>query len=255
MFRRAVNMMDQRDIAGLTSHLQAHPDLARMRVHFDDGDYFGSPSLLAFIAENPIRTGHVAPKATDIAKVVIKAGASADSLEETLTLVSSGRLVREAGVQTDLITLLCTHGARAETAMLPALGHGEFTAVSALLAAGAPLDLPTAAATGKDIAPHLPQSGTLARHQALALAAQHGHAAAVTALLDAGEDPNRFNPDGCHAHSTPLHQAALAGHVAVVRALRSGGARSDMKDLAHNGTAADWARHAGHLALATELAP
>jgi hypothetical protein len=44
-------------------------------------------------------------------------------------------------------------------------------------------------------------------------------------LLDAGEDPNRY------PHSTPLHQAALAGHAEVVR-LRV--IRSQGQDLASN---------------------
>jgi uncharacterized protein (TIGR02246 family) len=50
----------------------------------------------------------------------------------------------------------------------------------------------------------------------------------VRLLLDAGEDPNRYNPDGLHSHSTPLHQAALAGHDAVVRLLVERGARLDI---------------------------
>jgi hypothetical protein len=49
------------------------------------------------------------------------------------------------------------------------------------------------------------------RHIALALACQHGKIEVVRLLPDAAEDPNRYNPVGFHAHSTPLHQAALAG--------------------------------------------
>jgi hypothetical protein len=36
-------------------------------------------------------------------------------------------------------------------------------------------------------------------------------------LLDAGEHPNRYNLEGNHPHSTPLHQAVLTGVEAVVR--------------------------------------
>ena len=63
------------------------------------------------------------------------------------------------------------------------------------------------------------------RHRALALAAQLGHVEIVRLLLDAGEDPDRYNPADSHAHTTPLHQAALAGHDAVVRLLVERGAR------------------------------
>jgi len=80
---------------------------------------------------------------------------------------------------------------------------------------------------------------------ALALASQLGHAEIVRLLLDAGEDPNRYNPVGCHSHSTPLHQAAWAGHMEVVRLLVKRAARLDLKDVLWHGTPTDWARHAG----------
>jgi ankyrin repeat protein len=68
---------------------------------------------------------------------------------------------------------------------------------------------------------------------------------AVRALLDAGEDPNRYNPPGTHSHSTPLHQAALAGHEEVVRLLIERGARLDIRDVLWQGTPVDWAQHEG----------
>jgi len=74
------------------------------------------------------------------------------------------------------------------------------------------------------------------RHRALALAAQHGHVEIVRLLLDAGEEPNRYNPEGNHSHSTPLHQAALAGHDAVVRLLVERSARLDIKDSIYQST-------------------
>jgi hypothetical protein len=41
----------------------------------------------------------------------------------------------------------------------------------------------------------------------------------VRLLLDAGEDPNRYNPVGGHSHTTPLHQAAGGGHWVFRRGL------------------------------------
>jgi ankyrin repeat protein len=61
------------------------------------------------------------------------------------------------------------------------------------------------------------------------------------------------NPVGFHAHSTPLHQAAFAGHFDVVRMLVERGARLDLKDILYDGTAADWAEHAGRDEIAEYL--
>src|SRR5207245_433758 len=83
------------------------------------------------------------------------------------------------------------------------------------------------------------------RHRALALAAQHGHVAIVGLLLDAGEDPNRYNPKGNHGHSTPLHQAVWSAHDAVVRLLVERGARLDIEDTIYEGTPLGWAIYGG----------
>jgi ankyrin repeat protein len=96
-----------------------------------------------------------------------------------------------------------------------------------------------------DAAHLLASAGAESRHCALALAAQHGHVEVVRLLLDAGEDPNRYNPDGNHSHSTPLHQAALAGHDAVVHLLVERGARLDIEDTLYQSTPVGWARYAG----------
>jgi ankyrin repeat protein len=64
-------------------------------------------------------------------------------------------------------------------------------------------------------------------------------------LLDAGEDPNRYNPVGGHSHTTVLHQAAGAGHEELVRLFVERGARLDLKDILWHATPADWAKHAG----------
>jgi ankyrin repeat protein len=72
-------------------------------------------------------------------------------------------------------------------------------------------------------------------------------------LLDAGEDPNRYNPVGGHSHTTPLHQAALGGHEEVVRLLVERGARLDMKDVLWGATPADWAEHEGRTEIEAYL--
>lgn len=246
VFRRAVDLMDTGDASGLRAHLHQHPDLVRQHVIFEGGNYFRNPTLLEFVAENPIRRGTLPSNIVEIARVIIDAGAEKASLNETLGLVSTGRITRECGVQVPLIDLLCQHGADPNTAIQGAAGHGEIQAVDALLAHGAAMTLPLAAALGQTEDARLLLTGDpLARHLALAFAAQFGHVEIVRLLLDAGEDPNRYNPAGSHSHSTPLHQAALAGHMETVRLLVERGARLDQQDVIWHGTPADWAAHGG----------
>src|SRR5262249_7143578 len=88
------------------------------------------------------------------------------------------------------------------------------------------------------------------RHRALALSAQLGHVDVVRLLMDAGEDPNRYNPPGTHSHSTPIHQAALAGHLNVVLFLVERGARMDIEDTIWKGTPLGWAEHGGQTEVA-----
>jgi ankyrin repeat protein len=57
-----------------------------------------------------------------------------------------------------------------------------------------------------------------------------------------------------HAHATPLHHAALRGHLDVVRALVERGARTDMRDTIYNATPLGWAQHGGRLEVARFLA-
>jgi hypothetical protein len=80
--------------------------------------------------------------------------------------------------------------------MMTALAFGYLSVGEALVRRGARVDNMAAAA----------RLGRLAdaesRHRALALAAQHGHVDIVRLILDAGEDPGRYNPAGNHSHST-----------------------------------------------------
>lgn len=246
-FRRGVELLDAGDVAGLRAHLRQHPNLVRQRVVFEGGNYFQNPTLLEFAAENPVRRGTLPPNIVQVAQVILEAGAERSSLNETLALVCSGRVPRECRVQLPLIDLLCDHGADPNSAIQAAVVHGEFDAVNALLRRGARIDLPVAAALGRidDARQLIPSAHSQDRQRALALASQFGHVEIVRALLDAGEDPSRYNPVGSHSHSTPLHQAALAGHEDVVRLLIERGAKLDLKDTLWQGTPADWARHAG----------
>jgi ankyrin repeat protein len=157
-----------------------------------------------------------------------------------------------AGVQVALVETLLDFGAAVDecgvgkwvSPLLTALAFGYSDAAEALARRGARVDtLPAAAGLGRlaDAARLLPTAHAESRHRALALAAQHGRVDVVRLLLDAGEDPNRYNADGNHSHSTPLHQAVWARHAGVVRFLVERGARLDIKDTIYQGTPLDWA--------------
>jgi hypothetical protein len=246
-FRRAVDLIDAGDAAGLQAYLKKHPELVHQHLTFEGWNYFYNPSLLQFVAENPVRHDKLPANIVDVAKVILDAGPAQSELNETLMLVATGRVPRECRMQLPLIDLLCDHGADPNSALRAAVLHNEMEATHALIRRGARVDLPVAAALGRteDFRRLLPDADRDDRHLALALASQFGHVEIVRILLDAGEDPNRYNPPGGHSHSTPLHQAAAAGHEEMVRLLVDHGARLDTKDILWHGTPAGWAAHEG----------
>jgi hypothetical protein len=252
-----VDLLDQGDAEGLRTHLRQYPGVARQRVVFEGENYFRNPTLLEFVAENPIRHGTLPSNILALTEIIVDAGAERPALDETLGLVSSGRVPRECRVQVPLIDLLCDRGADPNTSLQTAAAHGELEALNALISRGARMDLPVAAALGQfeRALELLPSSTPEDRHRAFALACQFGQIDILRALLDAGEDPNRYNPVGFHSHSTPIHQAAFARHDAIVRLLIERGARIDLRDLLWQGTPADWAKHAGNTELSSYLRP
>ena len=257
IFRSAVDLLDAGDVEGLRKHLKKHPDLVKQHVMFEGGNYFRNPTLLEFSAENPIRHGKLPANIVEVVKVILEAGAKNNkaAMNETLGLVCSGRVPRECGVQVLMIELLCSYGADSNSGIGPALPHGEFEAVDALIRNGAQVNLAVAATLGRveDARRALASASAEDRLRALAMAAQFGRTDIVRLLLDAGENPNRYNPTGNHSHSTPLHQAAVAGHFDTVRLFVERGARLDLKDAWFDGTPRGWAEYAGHKEIAEYL--
>jgi len=254
-FRRAVDLIDSGDTDGLRAHLKKHPQLLRSRVIFEGGNYFRNPALLEFIAENPIRHGTLPRNIVEVARVILDFGVELSARNETLMLVATGSVPRECGLQLPLIDLLCDHGAEPDSALQAAALHGELQSLHALLQRGARIDLPVAAALNRldDFRRLLPSASSEARHLALALAAQYGLVEIVRMLLDAGENPDRYNPVGGHSHTTPLHQAAGAGYDQLVHLLVERGAKLDQKDILWHATPAGWAQYAGHKEIAQYL--
>jgi hypothetical protein len=266
-FESALEAIITGDVATLESLLRENSELVRARstrvTHFDPPRH--RATLLHYIAANGVEGyRQKTPKnAVEVAKMLLNAGAEVDALADlyggqytTMSMLVSSCHPAKAGVQVALVDTLLDFGAAVEgrgsikwkSPLMTALAFGYSSAAEALVRRGARVDsLAAAAGLGRlaDAGRLLATADSESRHRALALAAQHGHLDLVRLLLDAGEDPNRYNPDGNHSHSTPLHQAALAGHDAVVRLLVERGARLDIKDKIYESTPLGWAMHAG----------
>jgi ankyrin repeat protein len=259
-FESTVDAIVQGDLDAVRRALDRAPALVRdrsARPHH--------ATLLHYVAANGVEDERqiTPPTIVEIATVLLERGAEPDALADmyggrhtTLSMLVSSTPPAVAGRQVPLVECLLDFGAdvngRGDGAwtspLMTALAFGYRDAAEALGRRGAHADtLPAAAGLGRDdaVARLLDRASAGDRHRALALAAQHGHASIVARLLDAGEDPNRYNPPALHAHSTPLHQAAAAGHVDVVRLLVARGARVDIKDTVYHATAREWANHCG----------
>jgi hypothetical protein len=265
-FESAVEAVVSGDRHALERALHHDPSLVRARSQrvccFDPPVH--AATLLHYVAANGVEDHRqrTPPNAVDIARTLLEAAAEPDALAKmygaectTMSMLVSSSHPAEAGLQGPLVELLLDFGAALEgrgtrtwgAPLHTAVSFGMMDAAKALVRRGARIDLPIAAALGlgDDVARLLADSTAEARHRALSLAGQEGHAPIVRLLLDAGEDPNRFNLEGNHAHSTPLHQAVVRGHDAVVRLLIERGARLDIRDTIWNGTPLGWAMYGG----------
>jgi len=256
VFRRAVDLIDAGDADLLRAHLQQHPKLARRHVVFEGSNYFHNPSLLEFVAESPIRRNTMPENIVAVTEAILQSGVDQAALDGTLALVATGSVPEACGKQDPLIDLLCDWGADPSSAIDAAVLHGGVKAVQTLIRRGAKVDLAVAAlGRAEDFRLMLKTASAAERHLALAVAAQYGRVEIVRILLDAGEDPNRYNPVGGHSHCTPLHQAAGYGTLELVKLLVDRGARVDTKDVLWKGTPADWAHHMGKTELEAFLRP
>jgi ankyrin repeat protein len=235
--------------------LKQHPKLAQQQVLFEGGNYFRNPTLLEFVAENPTRHGKLPANIVALTKVILDAGTAQPPLDETLALVASSSVAHKMGAQVALIDLLCDRGANPNSAMRTAAMYNELEAVHALIRRGGKVDISIAAALGnaEEALRLLENASSEDCHWAIAMASQFGYIEIVRLLLDAGEDPNRYNPVGGHSHGTPLHHAAAAGHADVLRLLIERGARLDAKDTLWHATPAEWAAHEGRTEIEAYL--
>jgi ankyrin repeat protein len=266
-FERAVEAVVSGDVSTLRLLLREHPELARAR-----STRRHHATLLHYLGANGVEgERQKTPRnAVEVARLLLDAGAEVDALADmygeqctTLSMLVSSSPPAEAGLQGELVEALLDRGAALDgagskwrSALMTALSFGFLDTARLLARRGARVDdLVAAAGLGRrdDAARLLPGADGACRHAALALAAQHGHAEVVALLLEAGEEPDRYNPEGHHAHATPLHHAALAGHLDVVRLLVERGARLDLRDTIYEATPVGWATHAGRAEVAAYL--
>ncbi|HSL21621.1 MAG TPA: ankyrin repeat domain-containing protein [Vicinamibacterales bacterium] len=267
LFETAVETVVSGDAAGLRSVLRERPDMVRAR-----STRRHHATLLHYVAANGVEGSRqmTPPNAVEIAKILLDAGAEVDALADmydakctTMSMLVSSTHPHKAGLQGALVETLLDYGAAFvgpgsnwQSALVTALTFGYLDTAEALARRGAPVDdLAAAAGLGRQEEAErlLPDADAKTRHIALALAAQHGHADVVRLLLDAGEDPSRYNPEGYHSHATPLHHAVWCERDSVVRLLVERGARLDIKDTVYLGTPLDWAVYGGKTALAEYL--
>lgn len=273
-FERLVEAVLDGDLATLEAMLADNPELATAR---STRRTCHDPSVhrataLHYLAANGVESyrQRTAGNAVAVAQALLAAGAAVDALagmyggdHPTLTMLVSSQPPHQAGVQRALAETLLDHGAAVDGAgagawrspLRTALVFGYADTAELLADRGATIDLVTAAGLGRValVRQLWPAADSLQRHQAFALAALLGRLELTRDLLAEGADPNRFNPDGFHAHATPLHQAALAGNRAMVDLLLRHGARTDLTDHLYHGTPKGWAIHGGHPDLADLL--
>jgi len=257
-FEAAADAIVDGDEAALKALLVRYPDLARAR-----SSRHGA-TLLHYVSANGVEDERqkTPANAEAIAGILLQAGADPNATADLyggpaapLGLLVSSVHPHRAGLQARLANLLLNAGADGKGVLSTALAHGYIDTAEEL-APRLPVEaLPVAAGLGQAerFDRLLPDASSEDRHQAVVLAAMHGHVPILERLVAAGEDLNRFNPKGFHGHSTPLHQAVWKGHADTVRWLVVHGARTDIADTVHGGTALDWARHEGHTGIASYL--
>jgi ankyrin repeat protein len=264
-FERAVDAVVDGDIATLDALLRSDPALrharSARRTHLDPPVH--GAMLLHYVAANGVEgyRQRTPGNIVEVARLLLEDGADPNAVAylyggacTTMSLLVSSCHPARAEQQVALVDLLVDFGASVEplgegawtSPLTTALVFGYLDAALALVRQGAAVTtLAEAAGLGDlaGVAERLPQASAEDRHRGLALAAALGHVDVVSALLDAGEDPDRYNPPQTHADSTPMHQAVAAGHLPVVQLLADRGARLDIRDTAFDGTPLGWAEY------------
>jgi hypothetical protein len=276
LFESGVEAVINGDVPGLERLLTEHPDLVTARstrVTWWAPPQMHRATLLHYVGANGVEGYREKTPANgvEIATMLLRAGAESDALADmyqgkypTLTMLVSSGIPARAGLQIPLAETLIDFGAAVDgvgegtwvSPLMTALAFGYTETAEALARRGARVDTVAAAAgLGRidEVRGLLPASTAEDRHRAMALSAQHGRVEIMRMLLDAGENPSRYNPPAHHSHSTPLHQAVISGRDAIVRLLVERGARLDIRDTIYNGTPLGWADYCNQPEIAAYL--
>jgi len=250
LFVEAIAAVDGGNISVLKDLVNAHPRIIAERLDYPSGDYFDSPYLLWFIADNPVRNEKLPANIVEVTALLIAEIEKhapitvQEQLDYALGLVATGRIPRECGVQIQLMDVLIDAGA------IPgggagALAHGNIEAAAHLIKRGGKLTLATAIGLGwsDEVTRLAPIVGDDEKLAALAMAAFYGKTDMVAYLLSLGVAPNDYpkNGIGFHSHATPLHQAVSSRSLDSVKLLIEAGARLDLTDKAYGSTPLGWA--------------
>jgi hypothetical protein len=266
-FERAVEAVVYGDTDALKQLLVQYPALATARScrrhHATLLHYLGANGVENVRQKTPAN-------ALEVATLLLDAGAEPDALADlydgkctTLSMLVSSSPPAATGVQAPLAELLLDRGAALEgpgspwsSAIMTALTFG-FLVTARTLASRAPfIDyLPMAAGLGdvNRVRELLFDAELDDKQIALALAALHNHVEVVKVLLEAGADPNQYQPEGYHSHATPLHHAAGNNYRTLAELLVQYGAKLDIQDTIYEASPLGWARHGGHEEMAVWL--
>lgn len=256
-FEKAVDATVDGDIDTLRAMIAADPNLVHARSirrhHCTLLHYIGANGVEGWRQKTPAN-------GVEILKLLLDNGADPNSLADlydnqctTMSMLVSSVHPAEAGLQLKLAETLADYGAKLDgagtnwqSAVLTALTFGyRDTAQGLARRLGTIEDLPSAAGLGRteDVARLLPAADAHQRQIAIGLASQLGYVEVVRLLLDAGEDPNRYSPEGFHSHATPLHHAVWSEREEVVHLLVERGARLDVRDKIYSATPREWAEY------------
>jgi ankyrin repeat protein len=245
-FENAADAVVRGDATSVATLLREHPDLVGARSTREH-----NATLLHYVSANGVE-GYRQKSPTNaaaIAELLLDAGAEVDAEADvygggwtTLGLVATSEPPAAAGVQLELIDVLLRHGARiahggsTRPLLRACLSNGQPEAAEYLVSRGAPLDLASAAATGRleIVRRFFDPDGTSGPTQtdlldALAFACTFGRSEVVSFLLDRGVDVNTEIASHGAGH-TGLHVAAFHAHSDVVGILLRRGARVDRID-------------------------